>query len=390
MKKNILTNLKYLAFALVLALGTSVLADWISPIAVSPAGNRAVPLHVGPYQVKDSGLSVNGFAAYQNSSFNQHLALKGVVRGGVPTDTTSTVMFGRADAPTNVIISGNVASKLYLQSQSVANNVNKTLCADAGGAIHTCESKDMCLNFDGEQTEVPAGHTQNSLGNCIPNTGLQYITSGYNRFSATTQLASQSDPNGNGIRGDDVLRTISLDTASIVTNQINGFLPSALDQFSGDVGRRIWNVQESGNYKIQFNSTGYIQTYAVRRGNTWVWVDFYMKINGTDIPLAPINAGNSCGTTGGTGLVGVDNIKTQYFLAAACSGNTGRKYTATMYYNLNLDKTVALTAGDTIELYGTMKGWSREDAFLNVFGDYRDWDFKVGTSRTYMEMTKLP
>ncbi len=396
MKKTLITNLKYLAFALVVAFGTSALADWANPGAAAPSGNIAAPLHVGPYQIKDGGLSVNGFAAYNNSAFSQHITLDGIVRGGVPTDTTSTVTFGNPAVATTMLVSGNIASNSYIQSLSVANTANNTLCADAVGAIYTCNSSDKCLNFSGEQTTVPAGHTQNSSGNCIPNTGAQYITSGFSKYSATTipsgrMTSSTSDEERARLQGQRIIRTIGLDTMNIITNQISGFLPSALDQFDGDVGRRIWNVQDAGNYKIVFNSKGYIQTYAVRRGNTWVWVDFYLKINDLEVPLAPINAGNNCGATGGTWIVNGVNKSTQYFMASDCNWNdsTGRKHTETMYYNLNFDRTYALQPGDRVEVYGTMRGRSQESSFIND-SDYRAYEFRVGSNSTYMEVTKLP
>ncbi len=397
MKKTILTNLKYLAFALVLAFATAALAQWSTPGAAAPSANIAAPVHVGPYQTKDSGLSVNGFAAWQNSAFNQHLTLEGIVRGGVPSDTTSTVVFGAASTPTNILVSGNVATNSYMQSQSVANTSSKTLCADAMGIIFTCGNSDQCLNFAGEQTSVPAGHTQNSQGNCIPNSGRQYITSGFNKFTAvtiyqTTNMSSISDEQRRRQLGEDPQRIIGLDTFTVIKNELSGFIPSSLSLYAHDAPpQRIWNVQEGGNYKIVFTAKGYFQTYALRRGNTAVWVDFFLKINDLKVPLAPVNSANNCGATGGTGQVGITNTTTQFFMMSDCQWNdsTGRKHTETMYYNLNFDRTYALQPGDVVEFYGTVRGMSKESSFINS-SDYRDYDFRLGSTSSYFEVTKLP
>ncbi len=140
MKKTLLQNFKYLSFGLVLAAGLSVVsaAAWSGPAASSPQNNIAAPLHTGPAQVKSGGLSVNTFLASQNAQFGQQVFFKGIVRGGTPTDTDSTVLFGIPSMPTNLAASGDVAAKGTIKSDSVANASSSPLCATANGTIVLC------------------------------------------------------------------------------------------------------------------------------------------------------------------------------------------------------------------------------------------------------------
>jgi hypothetical protein len=135
MKQQILSNLKYLAFGLVLAVAVgSIHAQTTTP----PGGNIDAPLHTGPSQIKDGGLSVNAFAAYQDASFNQQVFFNGAVFGGQPGAGSSTVSIGDANAPANIAADGAENTSGTITSASVANQSNHTLCADTSGTIIIC------------------------------------------------------------------------------------------------------------------------------------------------------------------------------------------------------------------------------------------------------------
>lgn len=140
MKTSLLTNLKYIMLGLVLAAGLSLVhADFPAPTTTPPGGNIDVPLHTGPDQVKDGGLSVNTFQALQNAQFKQQTFLNGTVFGGGPTDThTLPVVIGDAGAPANIAVDGNLSAVSFIKSGSVANVTSSNLCATAQGVIVTC------------------------------------------------------------------------------------------------------------------------------------------------------------------------------------------------------------------------------------------------------------
>ncbi|MEO5646359.1 MAG: hypothetical protein ABIO57_01145 [Candidatus Paceibacterota bacterium] len=140
MKHTLLHNLTYVTFGLIVALGLNMVsaASWIGPNASSPSGNIAIPLHTGPAQIKDGGLSVDTFLASQNAQFGQQVFFKGMVRGGTPTDSSSTVQFGTGSNATNITATGNVSAVSSISSSSVANTSSSPLCATTNGTIILC------------------------------------------------------------------------------------------------------------------------------------------------------------------------------------------------------------------------------------------------------------
>lgn len=149
MKKNILQNLKFIAFGLVLAAGISAVAagTWNVPTAAAPAGNIAAPIHAGPTQGKTTGtctqancggLSVNSFAVQQNAQFDQQVFFKGMIRGGDPSQADSQVKFGDGAHAVSGTIAGNASAVGALQSGGVANGKSGALCAGKDGTIIVC------------------------------------------------------------------------------------------------------------------------------------------------------------------------------------------------------------------------------------------------------------
>ncbi|HTH93120.1 MAG TPA: hypothetical protein VL576_01385 [Candidatus Paceibacterota bacterium] len=138
-KTTLASNIKYLAFGLVIAGALSFThADFALPSASAPASNIDAPLHTGPDQVKDGGLSVNLFLANQNAQFKQQTFLNGTVFGGNVGDPNSTVVVGDGTASANLSVKGGLSAALALISGSVANPSNNALCADAKGTIVPC------------------------------------------------------------------------------------------------------------------------------------------------------------------------------------------------------------------------------------------------------------
>lgn len=150
MKKNILQNLKFITFGLVLAAGVSAFAGtWAGPTASAPTNNVAVPVHTGLTQVKTTGtcvenncggLSVGTFSVLQNAEFDHNVFFKGMVRGGTPEQTDSQVNFGDNTHVVNVSVTGGASAVGALQSKGIANSSNSTLCASKNGIVTICGS----------------------------------------------------------------------------------------------------------------------------------------------------------------------------------------------------------------------------------------------------------
>ena len=145
MKKNLITNLKYIGFGAILAVALSVVhaGTFTAPSASAPSSNIDIPLHTGPDQVKDGGLSVGTFTAWQNAQFKQQLFLNGTVFGGTPANsgTTSTVVMGDTGAPANLSVNGNLSASTFITSSSIANSGSLNVCANSTGTLVTCNGQ---------------------------------------------------------------------------------------------------------------------------------------------------------------------------------------------------------------------------------------------------------
>ncbi len=277
MKKTLLTNLKYIAFGLVFAFGVSAVAQWAAPSSDPYAGNKAIPVHVGPAQIKSGGLSVQDFLVSQNSSFEQALSLRGVVRGGTPADTNSTVAIGSAASGVvgNIAVSGNILANSYIQNQRVANDSNKTLCADANGVINLCVP-DMCRNIAGNQETVPLGHVRNAkTGNCTEQVVENKCLWTHNIANAIWELPTTKTYNPNLVK-------FSLSMLDPGCSTISTYHPTSLSP--GGSGK-VLTVTEAGVYNINFASSGQLTVRDTERTQFKVWVDFYVNINGVETKL---------------------------------------------------------------------------------------------------------
>jgi hypothetical protein len=151
MKKTLLTNLKFIAFGLVVAAGISVAAagTWNGPTATAPANNVDVPIHVGPDQRKTTGnctsfncggLSVGAFSVFQNAEFDDQVYFNGMIRGGapIPATTDSKVTFGDGGHLVNGVTTGDLNATGALQSQAISNTQSTPVCAASDGTIYLC------------------------------------------------------------------------------------------------------------------------------------------------------------------------------------------------------------------------------------------------------------
>jgi hypothetical protein len=149
MKHTLLTNTTYIFFGLIVALGIGLVhaAPFTDAGTTPPSGNVAVPVNTrADLQVKDGGLSVGAFAVEQDAYFDQQTFFKGVVSGGVPGSTSSTVALGSSASPVTVNVSGDVSAHGSIKSDSLKNIASPSLCATANGTIVSCQSVGSSTN----------------------------------------------------------------------------------------------------------------------------------------------------------------------------------------------------------------------------------------------------
>ncbi|MFZ4500063.1 MAG: hypothetical protein ACOYMZ_01015 [Minisyncoccia bacterium] len=152
MKKTLLTNLKFIALGLVLAMGASYAhASWggltnsySGPSASFPNNNASTPVYVNSTdQVKAGSLSIGEwFIALANAQIDGTTFFTGGLRGGAPGTTVGTVRFGgpNVEVPTHVAVSGGVANTNYtVQSNPLANPTDGAVCADETGTLVLCD-----------------------------------------------------------------------------------------------------------------------------------------------------------------------------------------------------------------------------------------------------------
>ncbi|HEY0980365.1 MAG TPA: hypothetical protein VGE18_03080 [Candidatus Paceibacterota bacterium] len=151
MKKTLLTNLKYIAFGIVLAtLASYAHASWgtpsnsyTGPSASFPNNNAPTVITSGSAdQIKEGSLSLGGwFMAMADAQIDGQSFFTGALRGGNPTEQRGTVEFGADGAMAHVAISGGVANTVYtVQSAQLANPINAGVCADESGTLVLCDS----------------------------------------------------------------------------------------------------------------------------------------------------------------------------------------------------------------------------------------------------------
>ncbi len=152
MKKTLLTNLTFIIFGVIVAIGASYAhASWggltnsySGPSASFPNNNAATPVYVNSTdQVKAGSLSIGEwFIALANAQVDGTTFFTGGLRGGAAGTTIGTVRFGgpNVEVPTHVAISGGLANTNYtVQSNPLANPTDNAVCADETGTLVLCE-----------------------------------------------------------------------------------------------------------------------------------------------------------------------------------------------------------------------------------------------------------
>ncbi len=77
MKQQVINGLKVIVIGLVLSAGISYAGNWVAPAGPPPGNNAQGPINVGTTdQVKDGGLAVNHFLAFDNGVFTKDLYVK--------------------------------------------------------------------------------------------------------------------------------------------------------------------------------------------------------------------------------------------------------------------------------------------------------------------------
>ncbi len=112
MKQQVINGLKVIVIGLVLSAGISYAGNWVAPAGPPPGNNAQGPINVGTTdQVKDGGLAVNHFLAFDNGVFTKDLYVKDLFNPGNSGD-------------------------LYVEK--LANNTSEHVCADAQGKLFLC------------------------------------------------------------------------------------------------------------------------------------------------------------------------------------------------------------------------------------------------------------
>ena len=210
MKKNLLTNLKYIAFGLVLAtLASYAHASWgtlantyTGPTGSFPSNTTPFPLNVGVVdQIKVGGLSLGGpFIAAANAQIDGSAIFHGAIRGGIPANAGSdqTVSFGGNGAGAHVALTGGLSNTNYrVQSVQLSNVSNGAICANEIGVLVLCDVDSTAPYIPPDPTSPPAPRPVEATAqiNMFISPGRQqgttaYIVNGYTNTTYTLKLPS--------------------------------------------------------------------------------------------------------------------------------------------------------------------------------------------------------
>ncbi|HRH30650.1 MAG TPA: hypothetical protein PK886_01095 [Candidatus Paceibacterota bacterium] len=112
MKKQVLNGLKIIVLGLTLSAGISYATNWVAPAGSPPGNNAEAPINVGTTgQLKNGGLGVQGFVAWNNALFSRDVFVKDAIN------------------PSN-------SGDLYVHK--LANGTNSYVCADSAGKLVLC------------------------------------------------------------------------------------------------------------------------------------------------------------------------------------------------------------------------------------------------------------
>lgn len=443
MKKTLLTNLKFIAIGLMIAVSASyAYAAWGGPLtdtftnntSTPPAGNTDSPLHTSAAdQVKPigsctagncGGLALGGtFLASRSAEFDGTTFLKGIVGGGSDGSfpASSMLYFGFSGNPTPITVSGALTTNSSLKSTLLANSDGtKTLCSDENGVVGFCSIVDMCSNIAGSQDTVPSGKQQNPDGTCTgaPKRFLAKI--GYANYdSYPNHIVGGITNNGQVNFHSDVnhtfpmpwVDTIGLYDGSVgcktacnewVYNQIPNMAPMS---FSASGTNLFGNggVTEAGTYHIVVHTSGRLgQKGKFSNSDGRLGIDFALKVNGqtwyyagaaTGAAHEPYpNSGNSKSEYDSETL-GFDNPNAGSFLGTGANvlgfhNGNGDEYHY-FPFTIDIDKTLHLNQGDKVEITGDIYGFSGYEVKFDRY-DYTNWYYGIELNGATFDITETP
>jgi hypothetical protein len=268
---------------------------------------------------------------------------------------------------------------------------------------------DMCSNITGDQTAVPTGDQQNADGTCTP---------APKRFLAEIPYQEYTDPNivgnvSNGnlqyqvppASGSGALPAVDQigfyngnpNVGNWIYNQIPGVQQTAFS----DSGSRLIDVGESGSYVFKISSQGNVGIEGKFPSDANViGVEFYLKVNNQWIEMDTATTAMPAEEYPVPGKKYVDFDKyfpdTSGALGTGGSGNT-YKYAP---YSINFQKTLQLNAGDTVDVYAFVYGYSGRNSFFDgggVFsggpfadGDFNNFYYSIEAGPTTFDITETP
>ena len=125
-----------------IVLCTAIFAHGYTNPTVSAPGDNSEqePISIdGSYGIKSGGLSVGTFQARDNAWLAQDVFFGGMLRGGVASDTSSTIEFGNgSERIVSVDQTGSLQVDGAIQSPQLQSSGSELVCADASGTLIIC------------------------------------------------------------------------------------------------------------------------------------------------------------------------------------------------------------------------------------------------------------
>lgn len=125
--------------------------------------------------------------------------------------------------------------------------------------------------------------------------------------------------------------TSGLDTNTILENTMNGVAIAM-----NGIPTRVLTAQDSGLHHIKFNASGTAKIYTDNGAGWRGYLSFFININGTEYPLAPMQEFEFFG-------------QAQYYLLSPANNASHKE--DTQDFTLAFDQTINLLAGSYVELY---------------------------------------
>lgn len=153
MKQQVINGLKIIVLGLTLSAGISYATNWIAPAGSPPGNNAEGPVNVGTSgQLKNGGLGVQGFVAWDNALFAKDVFIKDPLnpsnKGNLEVSGNTTVGEGLVVGQ-NTNIGGNLTigdvstdpaqgGVTQIASLTHSNSTDTHVCADQNGVLFLC------------------------------------------------------------------------------------------------------------------------------------------------------------------------------------------------------------------------------------------------------------